>query len=43
LKRLRELQPEAIIEEIGGVGHWQMLTAPDQVNALLDRFLEVIG
>ncbi len=42
LDRLRELQPDAIIESIPGVGHWSMLTAPDQVNALLDRFLEVI-
>ncbi len=40
--RLRELQPDAIIEEIPGVGHYSMLTAPGQVNALLDRFLEVI-
>ena len=43
LDRLRQLQPDAIIEEIPGAGHWAMLTAPDQVNALLDRFLEVIG
>ena len=43
LQRLRQVQPDAIIEEIPGAGHWQMLTAPDRVNALLDRFLEVIG
>lgn len=43
LERLRRVQPDAIIEEIPGAGHWPMLTAPDQVNALLDRFLEVIG
>jgi pimeloyl-ACP methyl ester carboxylesterase len=43
LERLRQVQPDAIIEEIPGVGHWSMLTAPDRVNALLDRFLEVIG
>lgn len=41
--RLREIQPDAIVEEIPGVGHWQMLTAPERVNALLDRFLEVIA
>jgi pimeloyl-ACP methyl ester carboxylesterase len=43
LDRLRKLQPDAIIEAIPGAGHWQMLTAPDKVNALLDRFLEVTG
>jgi pimeloyl-ACP methyl ester carboxylesterase len=43
LERLRELQPDAIVEEIPGVGHYTMLTAPDQLNALLDRFLEVIA
>lgn len=43
LERLRQVQPDAVIEEIPGVGHWQMLTAPDQVNTLLDRFLEVVG
>jgi pimeloyl-ACP methyl ester carboxylesterase len=43
LQRLRQVQPDAIIEVIPGAGHWQMLTAPDRVNALLDRFLEMIG
>jgi pimeloyl-ACP methyl ester carboxylesterase len=43
LERLRALQPDAIVEEIQGAGHYQMLTAPDRVNRLLDRFLDVIG
>jgi pimeloyl-ACP methyl ester carboxylesterase len=43
VERLRELQPDAIIEAIPDVGHYQMLSAPDRLNALLDRFLEVIG
>lgn len=43
LNRLRQVQPDAIIEEIPDVGHWAMLTAPDQVNTLFDRFLQVIG
>lgn len=43
LDRLRQLQPDAIVEAIPGVGHWVMLTAADTVNTLLDRFLEVIG
>jgi pimeloyl-ACP methyl ester carboxylesterase len=43
LGRLHQVQPDAIIEEIPGAGHWAMLTVPDQVNAVLDRFLQVIG
>jgi pimeloyl-ACP methyl ester carboxylesterase len=43
LNRLRMLRPDAIIEEIPGVGHYQMLTAPERVNALIDRFLEMVG
>jgi pimeloyl-ACP methyl ester carboxylesterase len=43
LERLHQVQPDAIVEEIPGVGHYQMLTAPDQVNALLDRFLAGIA
>jgi pimeloyl-ACP methyl ester carboxylesterase len=43
LDRLRQVQPDAIIEEIPDAGHWPMLTVPDQVNTLLDRFLQVIG
>lgn len=43
LDRLRQVYPDAIIEEIPDAGHWPMLTVPDQVNALLDRFLQVIS
>jgi pimeloyl-ACP methyl ester carboxylesterase len=39
LQRLRELRPDAMIEQVVGSGHWLMLSVPDQVNALLDRFL----
>ena len=42
LDRLRQAQPDAIVEEIRGAGHYLMLTAPGCVNAVLDRFLEVI-
>lgn len=41
--RLRAMRPDAVIEEMPGVGHYQMLAAPERVNALLDRFLETIG
>jgi pimeloyl-ACP methyl ester carboxylesterase len=43
MERLHRVQPDAIVETIPGVGHYQMLTAPDEVNALLDRFLDVIA
>lgn len=43
LERLRALRPDTIVETIPNVGHYLMLTAPDEVNATLDRFLEMIG
>jgi len=38
--RLQELQPEAWVGQVVGTGHWMTLSVPDQVNAMLDRFLE---
>jgi len=42
LDRLRQVQPDVIVETIPDVGHYVMLTAADRVSALLDKFLEVI-
>ena len=42
LQRLRELRPTALIGQVVGSGHYPMLTVPNQVNAMLDRFLEVV-
>ena len=42
LQRLQELRPDAMIGQVVGAGHYLMLSAPDQVNAMLDRFLSVI-
>ncbi len=39
--RLRELQPGAWVGAPVGTGHWMTLSVPGQVNAMLDRFLEV--
>lgn len=42
LQRLRELRPDAMVGQVVGSGHYPMLTVPDQVNAMLDRFLEIV-
>ena len=42
LRRLRDLRPDAMIGQVVGSGHYAMLTAPDQVNAMLDRFLHLV-
>ena len=41
IERLRGLQPKALVGNVIGSGHWLTLAVPDQVNALLDRFLEL--
>jgi pimeloyl-ACP methyl ester carboxylesterase len=40
LQRLRELRPDAMIGQVVASGHYMMLSVPEQVNAMLDRFLE---
>jgi pimeloyl-ACP methyl ester carboxylesterase len=40
---LMKVAPDAFIERLPGVGHYPMLTAPDELNSILDRFLEVIA
>ncbi|HXJ48278.1 MAG TPA: alpha/beta hydrolase [Candidatus Acidoferrum sp.] len=42
LQRLRELRPDALVGQVVGSGHYLMLTVTDQVNAMLDRFLEAV-
>lgn len=41
LQRLREVRPDAIVGAIAGGGHYISLEVPDQVNAMIDRFLEL--
>jgi pimeloyl-ACP methyl ester carboxylesterase len=43
LQRLHELRPDAMVESVAGSGHYLMLSAPDQVNTLVDRFLETLA
>ena len=42
LARLKELRPDAIVASVAGSGHFLTLIVPDQVNAMLDRFLEIL-
>jgi pimeloyl-ACP methyl ester carboxylesterase len=42
LQRLRELRPAALVGQVVGSGHYLMLSVPEQVNAMLDRFLEMV-
>lgn len=42
LARLRQLRPDAIVASVAGSGHFLTLIVPDQVNAMLDRFLDIV-
>jgi pimeloyl-ACP methyl ester carboxylesterase len=42
LTRLKELRPDVLLGAVAGSGHWMMLAVPDQVNAMLDRFLQIV-
>ncbi|MBI5290032.1 MAG: alpha/beta hydrolase [Chloroflexi bacterium] len=42
-RRMRELHPDIIIAQTAGAGHCHQLEVPDQVNAMLSRFLQVVG
>jgi pimeloyl-ACP methyl ester carboxylesterase len=42
LDRLRQLRPDAIIASVAGSGHFMAEIVPDQVNAMLDRFLTIL-
>ena len=41
LKRLRELQPDAVIGKTAGSGHFHQLEVPEQINAMIERFLAI--
>ena len=41
--RLRELCPKVVIGQTVGAGHFHQLEVPEQVNAMIDRFLVVSG
>lgn len=39
--RLQQLRPGVLVGQVVGSGHFVTLTVPQQVNAMLDRFLEI--
>lgn len=41
LGRLKQLRPDAMVASVVGSGHFLPLVVPDQVNAMLDRFLAI--
>ena len=41
LPRLRELCPQIMVGQTAGAGHFCQLEVPDQVNAMIERFLAV--
>lgn len=43
LQRLVELCPSATVRQVNDSGHYVMLSAPAQVNAALDRFLDSLA
>jgi pimeloyl-ACP methyl ester carboxylesterase len=43
LGKLQLLKPDTMVGQVVGSGHYLMLSAADQVNAMLDRFLAGIG
>jgi pimeloyl-ACP methyl ester carboxylesterase len=42
LEHLRALCPQLLTAQVVGAGHFLQLEVPDQVNAMLDRFLEIV-
>jgi pimeloyl-ACP methyl ester carboxylesterase len=42
LQRLLELRPDAMVGQVVGSGHYLMLSVPEQVNPMLDRFLDLV-
>jgi pimeloyl-ACP methyl ester carboxylesterase len=41
LARFKELCPQLVVGQTVGAGHFQQLEVPEQVNAMIDRFLAV--
>jgi hypothetical protein len=42
LGQLAQLCPRLMLGETVGAGHWHQLEVPGQVNAMLDRFIQIV-
>ena len=42
LDRLKQLRPDAVVASVAGSGHFMAQVVPEQVNAMLDRFLAIL-
>jgi len=42
VERLKQLRPDAIVASVAGSGHFVVLVVPEQVSAMLDRFLAIL-
>ncbi|MDP9236419.1 MAG: alpha/beta hydrolase [Chloroflexota bacterium] len=43
MRRLRELMPHVALAQTAGAGHFHQLEVPDQVNAMIERFMLISG
>jgi pimeloyl-ACP methyl ester carboxylesterase len=41
MRRLHELSPNVMLAQTAGAGHFHQLEVPDQINAMIERFLAV--
>jgi pimeloyl-ACP methyl ester carboxylesterase len=41
--RLQKIKPDLTVGVTVGAGHFRQIEVPDQVNAMIDRFLELAG
>jgi pimeloyl-ACP methyl ester carboxylesterase len=42
VNRLRELRPDALVGSVVGAGHYINIVVPEQLNAMIERFIEVL-
>jgi hypothetical protein len=42
LRRLKEFSPRLVSGQVVGSGHFLQLMVPDQVNLMIQRFLEML-
>ena len=43
MARIREAMPHALVAQTAGAGHFHQLEVPEQVNAMIERFLAISG